>query len=115
MNIISVKVEAVLTKFSKSKNHMIIIITIDVKMIENQGVRYFDTLPKNCGNRSSLPIAMGSREEAKIPEFPVEINAKNAAMLMRSTPKTPMETSPPSVIGVSESLRSSTGTIPIVI
>ena len=75
---------------------------------------YEANMAKEPGISSSLPIAMGSREAAKRPAFPVETNARKAATLMITNPNVPIITLPPSDIGVSEPSRSDGSITPIV-
>ncbi len=115
MNNSSFKVEAVLTKFSRSRNRITAIMNPVVKIMEKYGVPRRDTLLNIPGKSSSFPMAMGSRDAANMPAFPVDRKASIAAMLIMIRPNIPIIASPPRDIGINVPSSSPPSTTPIVI
>lgn len=113
-NNIIFRVDAVLIRFSRSKNKIIEIIKPEVKSMEKTGVPRLDILAKKPGSISSLPIAIGLREAARSPALAVEINAKIAAIAIMTTPILPRKVPAPREIGVRELCSWVGSTKPIV-
>ena len=114
INRISWREEAVFTKISRSRNQITTIIKKEVNTIEEQGVPLLQIVLKNLGSRSTLAIAIGLRDEARMPAFPVVTKARIAAVVIIKKPKLPKIDLPPKEIGVRDPCKFKGSTMPIV-